>query len=283
VTPEEQIRSRLSQLVTDGTLPLSVCSSAFLKVLRPALDSGVVAEEKSGAGRRLVVRNPEAVRLFFAGRYPDAKVFADAPSRIVGVARFRDSKVLANDAAEIVCIRAWKNGTLLRNGALVDVVRATQEHGVFAFSLKNECLYSLRGSCALVENPVVFALLERLSLPSEVAILGRGRISARLLDWLAQMTSEDFKLIHLPDYDPIGLNEFARLRSRVGDRVTLHLPVDFSNRFARFSKRSLLTRGNSQAVLRYLRQSQEPQIRAVLQLIDKHNAGLEQEALLLDV
>lgn len=281
MTPEEQIRSRLSELVADGTLPLSVCSGAFLKVLRPALDSGVVAEEKSGAGRRLVVRNPEAIRLFFAGRYPNAQVFADAPSRVVGVARFRDSKVLANDAAEIVCIKGWKNGTLLRNGALVDVVRATREHGVFAFSLTNNRSYSLRGLCALVENPVVFALLERLSLPIEVAILGRGRISARLLDWLAQITSEDFKLIHLPDYDPIGLNEFARLRSRVGDRVTLHLPADLSNRFVRFSKRSLLMGGNSQAVLRYLRESQEPQIRAVVQLIDKYNAGLEQEALLL--
>ena len=65
----------------------------------------------------------------------------------------------------------------------------------------------------------MFALVERLSLPIEVAILGGGRISKRLLDWCAQMISEDFKLIHLPDYDPIGLNEFARLRARLGERV----------------------------------------------------------------
>jgi hypothetical protein len=282
VTAEEQIHSRLSDLVANRTLPLSVCSNAFLKVLRPALDSGVVVEEKSGAGRRLVVRNSEALRLFFAGRYPDADVFTDAPSRVVGVARFRDSKVLANDAAEIVCIRAWKKGTLLRNGGVVDLVRATQDHGVFAFSLTNKCSYSLRGFCALIENPVVFALVERLSLPIEVAILGRGRISMRLLNWCAQMTSEDFELIHLPDYDPIGLNEFARLRARLGERVTLHVPPDLANRFARFSNHGLLERGNSQSVLRHLRQSQNPQIRTVLQLIDKHNAGLEQEALLLD-
>jgi hypothetical protein len=283
VTPQEQIRSRLSELLTGGTLPLSGCSSALLRVLRPALDAGVVAEEKSGAGRRLVVRNFEALRLFFAGRYPNAGVFDDAPSRVVGLARFRDSKVFANDAAEIVCIRAWKNGTLLRNGPLIDVVRATREHGVFAFSLTNKCSYSLRGFCALIENPVVFALVERLSLPIEVAILGRGRISTRLLDWLAQMNSEKFKLIHLPDYDPIGLNEFARLRAQLGERVTLHLPSDLGDQFARFSKRSLLEGVNSQSTLRYLRRSQDRQIRIVLQLIDKHNAGLEQESLLLDL
>ena len=282
MTPEEQIRLKLSELIATGALPLSVCSNAFLKALRPALDSGVVAEERSGAGRRFVVRNPEALCLFFAGRYPNAEVFAAAPSRLIGVAQFRDSKVLANDAAEVVCVRGWKNGTLRRDGVAIDVVRATQEHGVFAFSLTTKCSYSLGGSCALVENPVVFALLERLSLPIEIGILGRGRISTRLLDWLATITSENFKLLHLPDYDPVGLNEFGRLRARLGQRVTLHLPTDLANQFARFSNRGLLEGANSQSLLRYLRQSPEPQIRAVLQLIDKHNAGLEQEALLLD-
>lgn len=282
MTPQEQIRARLSQLLASGTLPLSLCGKAFLKVLRPAVQSGVVSEEKSGAGRRLVVRDPEALRLFFAGRYPNADYFENAPSRVVGVAQVRDSKVLANDAAEIVVVRAWKNGTLHRAGIAIDVAQATREHGVFAFSLASNDVYSLSGSCALVENPVVFGLLERLSLPVDIAILGHGRVSRRLLDWLVGMTSEEFKLLHLPDYDPVGLNEFARLRARLGKRVKLHLPDDLAKQFARFSKRSLMEGGNSQVVLRYLRESEEPEVRAVVELIDRHNAGLEQEALLLD-
>jgi hypothetical protein len=223
------------------------------------------------------------VQLFFAGRYPDANAFEGAPSRVVGVARFRDSKVFANDAAEIVCIRAWKNEALLRNGVAVDVVRSTEEHGVFAFALTDPCSYSLNGVCALVENPVVFSLLERLQLDIGMAILGRGRISDRLLDWLAQNTTSDFSIIHLPDYDPIGLSEFARMRARLHDRIALYRPANLPRYFDQFSNRALLDRGNSQAVLRYLRKSADRQIRAVLDLIDKHNAGVEQEALLLDV
>ena len=94
------------------------------------------------------------------------------------------------------------------------VVTATEEHGVFALSLEARSLYSLHGSCALVENPVVFAFIERLTLPLDIAPYGCGRISNRLLDWLTQRTASDCKLVHLPDYDPAGLNEFARLRAR---------------------------------------------------------------------
>ena len=281
MTPEEHIRARLSELIKSGTLPLSACGNAFMRTLRPALEAGVVIDEKSRAGRRLIVRNPEALFLFYAGRYPNAELFEDAPSRVAGVAQFRDSKVFTNDAEEIVCVRGWKNGTLCRDGVGIDVVRPTEEHGVFAFCLAANCSYSLHGFCALVENPVVFALIERLKLPIEFALLGRGRISTRLLDWLSA-TTHDFNLVHLPDYDPIGLNEFLRLRARLGGRIKLHVPDNIADLFARFSKRTLLEGFNSQAVLRYLRDSTDPDLREVLALIDQHNAGLEQEALLLD-
>lgn len=278
---EENIRARLSELIDSGSLSRSVCGAAFLKMLRPALNSGVVVEEKSGAGRRLIVRDSGALRLFFAGRYPNAGAFDDAPGRILGIAQFRDSKALANDTPEIVCLRAWKEGSLLRDSAPVNVVAATQEHGVFAFSLTDKSPYSLHGVCALVENPVVFAFIERLNLPIDVALYGRGRISNRLLNWLAEKGLSDCSLIHLPDYDPVGLNEFARLHERLGERVTLHSPADLSDRFVRFSKRSLIADAGNQNMLRKLRDSHDPAIRSVLKLIHEHNAGLEQEALLL--
>jgi len=250
VSSGENIRAQLAELLRQGSLPRSACGASFLKILRPVLDSRVVVEERSGAGRRLVVHNADSLREFLARCYPDARTFDDAPSRIAGVARFRDSKALANDAAEIVCVRAWRAGALFRGDECVDVAAATREHGVFALSLEKESPYSLRGPCALVESPIVFACIERLHLPSGLAIYGHGRISNRLLAWLAQSSAPDFSLLHLPDYDPTGLNEFTRLRAKLGENVTLHLPDDLPARFARFSKRSLLERTNSQNLLR---------------------------------
>ena len=223
------------------------------------------------------------LRDFLAVRYPDVRAFDDAPSRIIGVARFRDSRTLANDAVEIVCARAWKDGSLSCAGEASEIAAATRKHGVFAFLLEKERPYSLRGPCALVESPVIFACVERLNFRIDVVLYGHGRVSNRLLDWLAQASAPGFSLLHLPDYDPTGLNEFTRLRARLGDRVTLHVPADLSDRFAKFSKRSLLDHGNGQNLLRNLRQSPLPDIRSVLNLIEKHNAGMEQEALLLDM
>ena len=129
----------------------------------------------------------------------------------------------------------------------------------------------------------MFTCIERLKLPISLAIYGHGRASTRLVDWLAGITAPDFTLLHLPDYDPVGLSEFARIRARLGKRARLHLPPDLPTRFERFSNRNLLDKTNSRALLANLRRSSVPEIRQVLELINRHNAGLEQEALMLDL
>ena len=280
---EENIRAQFEALLEQGSLPRSTCGGPFLKALRPLLDSRVVVEERSGAGRRLAVHDALAAQLFVARRYPDAAIFEGASSRIAGVARFRDTKAFALDESELVCVRAWQGNVFFRDGQAVEVAEATAEHGVFAFVLGAPSRYSLRAACALVENPAVLTCIERLKLPIGLAIYGHGRASNRLLGWLADMTAPEFTLLHLPDYDPVGLSEFARLRTRLGTRVRLHLPSDLPARFERFSNRGLLDKEKNRLVLAKLRRSSVPEIRHVLELIERHNAGLEQESLLINL
>ena len=89
------------------------------------------------------------------------------------------------------------------------------------------------------------------------------------------------EILHLPDYDPVGLFEFGWVHARLGHRAGLYLPPDLEARFDRFSNGDLLKNLNSQAMLAQLRRSELPAIRRVIELIDRHNAGLEQEALLI--
>ena len=281
MTSGERSYAQFAALLDQGSRPRSACSGSFLKALRPLLDSGVVVEERSGAGRRLAVRDASAAKVFFAQRYPDAGVFDGASSRIVGVARFRDTKALVFNEATVISVRAWRPNVLFRGDQPVDAAAATAEHGVFSFHLSDRAPYALRGACALVENPAVFNGIERLNLPIGLALYGQGRASNRLLDWLAGLTAPDFVLLHLPDYDPTGLSEFARLRARLGKRAQLHLPSDLADRFARLSNRGLLEKPHIRALLPKLRRSRVPEIRHVLELIERHNAGLEQEALLV--
>lgn len=281
MTTQENILTQLEHLIEHGALPKSACSGSLLKFVRPLMDAEVLVEERSGGGRRLAVRNVDALRNFCQHKFPNAPVSPGESTRVSGVARFRDSKVFANNTPEIVVVRAWHEDVLLLNEQPTCAAAATAQHGTFSFLLNHGAGYSLRGACALVESPVVFTGFERLGLPVGLVIYGHGRASNRLLEWLAGMTSREFTLLHLPDYDPVGLNEFERLRERLGERSRLHLPEDLDQRFARYANRDLLDKANSRAIWANLRRTSSGDIRQVLALIDRHNAALEQEALLV--
>jgi hypothetical protein len=268
-------------LLEAGSLARSSCSREFLAALAPMLDSGGVVEERSGAGRRLVVRDAAAFQDFIRHHFPDVAVAPDASSRLTGVARFRDTKSITSDLPEIVTLRAWHGDVLRYDGRHIAIAEATRLHGVFSFLLTDADRYTLHGPCALVENPAVFTQFEQLGLPPRLALYGHGRSSNRLLDWLAAQTAPDFQLLHFPDYDPVGLDEFIRLQERLGPRVRLHLPDNLTHLFACHSNRELLHRPSNQSLLARLRPHPDHAVRTVLKLIEQHNAGLEQEAMLI--
>jgi hypothetical protein len=281
MTSEENVLVQLVQLLQEGRLARSRCSGAVRRLIAPLLETGVVVDQRAGAGRQLAVQDPETLRQFIESRFPNAVIPSSAPSRIAGVARFRNSKTYASDTPEIVCVRAWREEALCKTGQPTGAALATAQHGAFSFVIRAESEYTLNGLCAVVENPIVFLDFERLGLAASLVIYSQGRLSRLVVSWLAAMTSTSFSLLHLPDYDPVGISEFARLRQELGDRVRLHAPGDLAERFVRFSNPRLLERPNSLAVLANLRTNASPQIQAVLELIHRHNAGLEQEALLI--
>jgi hypothetical protein len=283
MTAPANVRASLVALLERGSLARSTCSGALLAKLEPLLASQVVVETRSGAGRRLVLRDPALLGEFIARHFPAVELPADAPRRVAGVAGFRDSKTYASDTPEWLVLRAWSDAVFACDGRPVPVGQATAQHGVFAFVLSSRKRYELWGPCALVENPAVLLAFESLRQrePLELVLYGGGRSSRRVLAWLAGQPAPAFRLIHLPDYDPVGLSEFVRLRTALGARVSLYLPDDLDTRFARFGNAELLRRPASQALLPRLRANPCPEVRAVLELMDRHHAGLEQEALLL--
>lgn len=274
-------RAKLQALLNKGALPASQCGPSFRKYISALLDTEVLVWKRIGGGSRLVVSDQVALQAYVRERFPDPALPEKPGSRVMGVAHFRDTKALRNDSAEIVSLRVWRDEALLKNGEPAGARAATAAHGMFSFPLSDECHYELQGKCALVENPAIFGAFEKLHLNVDAVIYGHGRVSNRTIDWLANAAGKNLRLLHLPDYDPVGLSEFQRLHSKLGDCVTLHLPSDLEQRFSRFSKRMLLGNRNSQAMLARLRKSELAEIRRVVGLIDRHAAGLEQEALLI--
>ena len=283
MTRKAQSEVKLRELLASGSRPASECGRAFVALVDPLIVGGVLAWQQGGAGRRLVVKDVAAMNNFCRQHFPGTALPANVENRVAGVGRFRDTKAIAGRESEIVSLRAWHRDALLKCGKPVGAAAATADHGTFSFLLVPDSPYELHGTCALIENPAVFAIAEQLNLGVDLVIYGHGRISRRVIKWLSNSKSSGFRLLHLPDYDPVGLSEFQRLKTRLGERVALHLPADLETRFARFSNRKLLKNGNSQAMLAQLRRSDVPSIRHVVELIDRYNAGLEQEALLINL
>ena len=276
-----RLEERLRELGVHENLPRSVCSAALLTVLRPLLEGGILGWERVNAGKRLRVLRSVEYDEFLSRNFPRTSEQASGlPARIAGVARFRDSKSLINDTVEIVTVRAWGNEVLCLRNEAIGAAEATERHGVFSFLL-DPPQHSLQGRCALVENPTVFAAFEELDLAIPLVVYGHGRISRRLLSWMAQHSGPDFHLLHLADYDATGLSDFSRLRKALGERVTLHHPENLPALFEEFGRRDLVEKRSSQRLLSCLRDSPYAEVRDVTQLIDKFTCGLEQESLLI--
>ncbi|HZQ47611.1 MAG TPA: hypothetical protein VFC07_11395 [Verrucomicrobiae bacterium] len=276
-----QLEATLRKLLLTGSLPGSMCGTALYRTTAPLVSGGVLTWQPSGAGKKLVVVNQKRFAEFVAGAYPQSSIEATSlpSSRVLGVARYRDSKAHANDVPEIVSVRGWADGVLRCNEKPVAVALQTVQYGLFSFLLGDNNHLSLHCTCALIESPAVFTAFEGLKLSMPLILYGHGRISKRMVNWLARQDDPVFKLLHMPDYDPVGLNEFLRLRDALGDRVQLHITKDLDERFRRFSKCELLNKSNSQKMLGRLRSSKCPEVISIVELIDRHNAGLEQEAL----
>jgi hypothetical protein len=274
----ERLLSNLKALAGAGTLPRSQCGMRLMSTLRPLLAAGIVAEERSGAGRQLIIKDLTAFREFVRDTFPMEDTTPSMPSRLVGIRRFRNTKAYRADGVDVIRVRAFSSGILRKHGDFVDVHSATESHGVFSFRLAAD--YTLHGCIALVENPTVFDFFERLNLALPFVIYGQGRISTNALRWLADQDDDAFSLIHLPDYDPVGLSEFERIRKRLGCRAQLYVPRNLGDLFRQFSNRELLKKPKSQRLLARLRTSNISEVQVVVRLIDSHNAGLEQEVLI---
>jgi hypothetical protein len=278
MTANERLFAKLTDLLAKGELAKSQCSNSLLRLLRPLFNTDVIGEHRSGSGRKLVVRDRLAFEAFVHRNFPDDQSPSELPLRAAGVRRFRDSKTFSTDDPPLIHIRAWHGEILRKDGEACCADLDTKIHSVFSFQVGAN--YSLCGSCALVENPAVFRHFENLGLKIPLVIYGQGRVSNRVLRWLEGQSQPQFSLTHLPDYDPAGLSEFERLRRALGPRVCLYLPNGLDQLFERYSNRRLLQKTNSQRLLSNLRRSTSVEVRRVVELIHRHNAGLEQEALL---
>jgi hypothetical protein len=280
--PVDALADRLGHLMREGRLPSSGLSRSMRGRLRTLFETGAIVEERSGAGGRIVVRDAAAIERFVAREYPSGItpiVPEGMPPRARSVFLKGNAKRAARGSASAIVLRAFTTARLERDEDSLDVFELTRVAGAAALVVGPGCSWRFNGVVALVENLEVFLHAERIVAGFSLVLYAPGRLSQIVRDWLASPAMMGARYLHLGDYDPVGLDEYLKLKIACPGRVELHVPPDFEERLKRFGKEALLS--DSAAVLARLRRAPDPEVSAIVGALDRHGRGLEQEALLL--
>ena len=266
----------LLELIGKGYVTRSELGSRARSALEPLFDAGALKEERRGNGWRIVTANPDAVRNFIDAVYPRGLGAAEGGlDRTEAVATFRDSKRGANLSGEPVLIRGFSEAPLVSQKGPLDVKGVTDLSGSACFVISDKTQWRYKGNrVALIENLEPFLRFEERFKDFDAAIYCAGRMSERFLKWLE---SQSFDIVHFGDYDPVGLQEYLRLKQRYSGRVDFFVPKNLRELVRRYGKRDLLR--DSTAILSGLRRQQDEIVKEVLQCLEDFGAGLEQEIL----
>ena len=275
----DPLAERLRELLELGFVVRSRVTAPMRERLAPLFHLGVLGEERSGAGRRITLHDHVALEQWIRTHYPSGLfgVSGDLGHRAESVANFRDSKRAGLLAVSLVYLRGFGRTELRRRGAVLRLADMTRAYGVVGLAVDPRDAWEISGTVALVENLECFLNVEHLIPHADAALYTAGRIDGRVLQWLAEQ--ENVRALHAGDYDPVGLDEYLKVRAAFGDRADLFIPNGFEERVAKYGQPELLTR--SLPVYRRVRLHADERVKAVLNVLDRHGRGLEQEALLI--
>lgn len=288
--PLNSLASLLHQFLTTGEVVRSKISDRARKDLAKLFDLGALREERRGGGWVVVVANQESLKRFVGRQFPSG-LFGEndtsAGRRTQSLNRFGDTKSMPGLDFEFVLLRAFGGAevvtTIFNRKNKVDVTEITRQTGCVSLTLQDSGEISelpfIRGSVATVEGPELFYRYDWEAAGISAAILTNGRMSERLLNWVASPMIEG-RLTHFGDFDPVGLDEYRRLKERA-PHATFYLPPDLEKHFKenRFLKPDLLDK--SSALLPRLVETNDNDILTVIDLMRRYGGGVEQEVLLL--
>jgi len=288
--PLNPLASLLHQLLTTGEVARSKLSSRTRKDLAKIFDLDALREERRGAGWVVVVAKQDVVRRFADRQFPSGLFGENDTSegrRTQALNRFGDTKAIPGLDFEFVLLRAFGNAEVVTTRShqriKVDAPEITRQTGCVSLTLQdcedNSELPFICGTVATVEGPELFYRYDWEAAGISVAILTNGRMSDRLLNWVSSPMIEG-QLTHFGDYDPVGLDEYRRLKERAPN-ATLYLPHNLENHFKEniFLNPALMEK--SSALLPRLAATQDADILTVLDLMRRYGGGVEQEVLLL--
>ena len=167
----------------------------------------------------------------------------DLPLRAQHIAHARDSKArhhqhecyypLLKAVGEKVL---WRQG---ERGSELPLSQLTHHFGAASLCIEAGDTWQSGQPLWLVENQALFDRTDWLPVGTQATLLYYGgQLDGRLLAWLGQRPRAS-RVVLFPDYDGVGLSNFARLFAQLGDTCECWLMPDWQSKLARYGSQRL--------------------------------------------
>ena len=243
---ERTLRAALLKLHHKADLPASQFTTAQRSALdRFARQTGAVSCQRQGRGDVYRVIDPRLFNTHLEALSPQAGM-ADSesiPLRARNIAQARDSKASSHQHSSYYpTLKAVGEGVIWRNnqhGGELQLSQLTRDFGAASMRIESTDAWYTEQSLWLVENQALFDRTDWMPEGSVVTLMYYGgQLDGRLLDWLA-MRPRANRVVLFPDYDGVGLANFARLYAQLEGACAFWLMPDWQYKLARYGNPKL--------------------------------------------
>ncbi|EHU9517594.1 hypothetical protein KZY93_000921 [Vibrio vulnificus] len=275
--------------------PESIAASTMTTAQKRQLDefcrkTHSVRMTPSGRGVAYRIEDLAVVTVTLQQLSPHQDLPLSIPARAANIASTRSSKQgrITHDVTHVfIKTRGqpnWSDGDRVTE----QLQRASEEFGVAALEIggdKNHSLFS-KHPIWLVENQELFDRFNWLPTSEPTSVIWyRGQLHNKLIDWLA--APQRSPLIYLfADYDGVGLNNYRRLKERLGERAIFWLMPNWRTLLTRYGQNKLWidTAREFESFERNAGQwlEQENELKALVQAMKRQGLALEQEVVWLN-
>jgi hypothetical protein len=281
-------------------------ASAFTALQRRALEdlarsTGALRLKPEGRGSVYEVVNVEVLTTHLRALRPHqaSEIDPALPRRAANIAQSRSSKGRSHGhALHYLLVKSISDGVIWRCKSPASEKQETEQHQGRAFDLSQATETAGAGVLAitedddwrsdeplwLVENQALFDRLDWLPPGAQGTVAYyAGQLPGRLLKWLA-CRSRAPEVIVFPDYDGVGLLNYARLLEVCASPTRFWLMPDWSKLLATYGSQPvwLSTQQEFEAAVARLEAAQAPpEVMAMCAALRAHGLALEHESVWL--
>ena len=243
---DRTLRAALLKLHGQPSLPASQFTAAQRSALdRFARQTGAITCQRQGRGDIYRISDPRLFDTHLSALSPQVGMLStdDLPLRAQHIAHARDSKArhhqheyyypLLKAVGEKVL---WRQG---ERGSELPLSQLTHHFGAASLCIEAGDTWQSGQPLWLVENQALFDRTDWLPVGTQATLLYYGgQLDGRLLAWLGQRPRAS-RVVLFPDYDGVGLANFARLFAQLGDTCECWLMPDWQSKLARYGSQRL--------------------------------------------